>query len=57
VLKQAKQTIYHSRLYPSHIVLPVIPAVEQHAMRDLTVSNAARKDAKASMGTRGFLSR
>jgi putative CocE/NonD family hydrolase len=33
VLKQAKQTIYHSRLYPSHIVLPVIPAPEQHAMR------------------------
>jgi len=32
-LKQAKQTIYHSRLYPSHIVLPVIPSAEQHAMR------------------------
>ena len=33
VLKQARQTIYHSRLYPSHIVLPVIPSAEQHAMR------------------------
>jgi putative CocE/NonD family hydrolase len=32
-LKQARQTIYHSRLYPSHIVLPVIPAAEEHAMR------------------------
>ena len=33
VLKQARQTIYHSHVYPSHIVLPVIPAPEQHAMR------------------------
>jgi putative CocE/NonD family hydrolase len=32
-LKQARQTVHHSRLYPSHIVLPVIPAFEQHAMR------------------------
>ena len=31
-LKTARQTIYHSRLYPSHIVLPVIPAPEQRAM-------------------------
>jgi putative CocE/NonD family hydrolase len=32
VLKTAEQTIYHSHLYASHIILPVIPAADQHAM-------------------------
>lgn len=41
-LKKAQQTVYHSRLYPSHILLPVIPAPEQRAMRHpaVRVSNA-----------------
>ena len=25
MLKKAQQTIYHTRLYPSHVLLPVIP--------------------------------
>jgi len=29
-LKKAQQTVYHSRLYPSHILLPVIP--EYHSL-------------------------
>jgi uncharacterized protein len=32
MLRTARQTIYHSRFYPSHVVLPVIPANEQRAM-------------------------
>jgi len=46
VLKTARQTIYHSRLYPSHIVLPVIPAAEQHAMARRPKSPARREQAR-----------
>jgi putative CocE/NonD family hydrolase len=27
VLKKAQQTIYHSRIYPSHVLLPVVPEI------------------------------
>ncbi|HEX5227707.1 MAG TPA: CocE/NonD family hydrolase [Bryobacteraceae bacterium] len=56
VLKKAQQMIYHSRLYPSHIVLPVIPAPERVVRRlgperlgpELTSASAARYGAKRS---------
>ncbi len=42
-LKKAQQTIYHSRLYPSHVLLPVIPASDTAAHRvELTSASAAR---------------
>lgn len=29
-MKKAKQTIYHSEKYPSHVILPIIPEVKQN---------------------------
>jgi len=54
-LKKAQQVVYHSRQYPSHILLPVIPAAEpasekaarRHAP-ELTSASAARYGAKRS---------
>jgi hypothetical protein len=43
--------IYHSRQYPSHLLLPVIPAAENEARRhgsELTSASAARYGAKRS---------
>jgi hypothetical protein len=51
MLKKAQQVIYHSRQYPSHLVLPVIPAPEAEARRrgtTLTSARAARYGAKRS---------
>jgi uncharacterized protein len=52
-LKKAQQVIYHSRQYPSHILLPVIPAVDlpsdKAARRqgpELTSASAARYGSK-----------
>jgi uncharacterized protein len=54
-LKKAQQVIYHSRQYPSHLSLPVIPAAEtasEKAARrqasELTSASAARYGAKRS---------
>ena len=50
-LKKARQVIYHSRQYPSHLVLPVIPSSEGEARRSdriLTSVSAARYGAKRS---------
>jgi putative CocE/NonD family hydrolase len=50
-LKKAQQTIYHSRQYPSHLMLPVIPASEseaRHVSQELTSESAARYGAKRS---------
>jgi len=50
-LKKAKQVIYHSRQYPSHILLPVIPGADTEARRhdrELTSASAARYGAKRS---------
>jgi hypothetical protein len=50
-LKKAQQVIYHSRQYPSHLVLPVIPAAESEARRHgptLTSASAARYGSKRS---------
>jgi len=50
-LKKAQQVIYHSRQYPSHILLPVIPGAETEARRhvpELTSASAARYGAKRS---------
>src|ERR1700722_3799914 len=50
-LKKAQQTIYHSRQYPSHVLLPVIPTSDNEARRQvqtLTSANAARYGAKRS---------
>jgi hypothetical protein len=50
-LKKAQQVVYHSRQYPSHILLPVIPAAENEARRhgsELTSASAARYGAKRS---------
>ena len=50
-LKKAKQVIYHSRQYPSHILLPVIPSADTEARRrdrELTSASAARYGAKRS---------
>jgi uncharacterized protein len=42
-LKKAQQTIYHSRMYPSHVLLPMIPASDSAAHRvELTSTSAAR---------------
>jgi putative CocE/NonD family hydrolase len=53
-LKKAQQVIYHSRQYPSHILLPVIPGAETEARRhvpELTSASAARYGAKRSTVT------
>ena len=50
-LKKAQQTVYHSRQYPSRVLLPVIPASENDARRPgqtLTSASAARYGAKRS---------
>ena len=50
-LKKAQQTIYHSRQYPSHLLLPVIPGSDSEARRpapELTSASAARYGAKRS---------
>jgi len=50
-LRKAQQIIYHSRQYPSHILLPVIPASDSEARRQgqtLTSASAARYGAKRS---------
>jgi len=50
-LKKAQQTIYHSRQYPSHLLLPVIPGSDNEARRpepELTSASAARYGAKRS---------
>jgi uncharacterized protein len=50
-LKKAQQTIYHSRQYSSHILLPVIPGSDNEARampRELTSASAARYGAKRS---------
>ena len=54
-LKKAQQVIYHSRQYPSHILLPVVPAAEPASEKDarrhpleLTSARAARYGAKRS---------
>jgi hypothetical protein len=39
-LKKAQQTVYHDRVYPSHVLLPVVP--------DLNSATAARSGAKKS---------
>jgi putative CocE/NonD family hydrolase len=40
VLKKAQQTIYHDRVYPSHVLLPVVP--------EFNAATAARSGAKKS---------
>jgi hypothetical protein len=50
-LKKAQQMVYHSRQYPSHLLLPVIPAFGREARRpaeELTSASAARYGAKRS---------
>jgi hypothetical protein len=50
-LKKAQQMVYHSRQYPSHVLLPVIPASDSEARRlgqELTSASAARYGAKRS---------
>jgi len=53
--KKAQQVVYHSRLYPSHLLMPVIPAsetaTEKAARRhgpELTSASATRYGAKRS---------
>jgi hypothetical protein len=50
-LKKAQQTIYHSRQYPSHLLLPVIPASDSEARLspELTSASAARYGAKRAL--------
>jgi uncharacterized protein len=43
MLKKAQQTVYHDRLYPSHVLLPVIAPG-----RELTSASASRYGAKRS---------
>jgi len=50
-LKKAQQVVYHSRQYPSHLLLPVIPVFGSEARRqaeELTSASAARYGAKRS---------
>ena len=49
VLKKARQMVYHSRQYPSHLLLPVIPENEARLQGpELTSASAARYGAKRS---------
>jgi putative CocE/NonD family hydrolase len=49
VLKKAQQTIYHSRQYPSHVLLPVIPENDVRRLgAELTSASAARYGSKRS---------
>ncbi len=51
MLKKAQQVVYHSRQYPSHVSLPVIPAAETEVRRhgpELTSASGARYGAKRS---------
>ncbi len=51
VLKKAQQTIYHSKQYPSQVLLPVIPGAQEGEARllvPLTSASAARYGAKRS---------
>ncbi|HYL78293.1 MAG TPA: hypothetical protein VEU96_29150 [Bryobacteraceae bacterium] len=41
VLKRAQQTVHHDRLYPSHVLLPVVPAPNE-----LTSTSQARYGSK-----------
>ena len=53
-LKKAQQVIYHSRVYPSRVLLPVVPRTDAVSQKDarrgveLTSANAARYGAKSS---------
>jgi uncharacterized protein len=53
-LKKAQQMVYHSRQYPSHLLLPVIPASDPRSEKDarqvteLTSASTARYGAKRS---------
>ena len=50
-LQKAQQAIYHSRQYPSHLLLPVIPTSDHGRPRkgaELTSASAARYGAKRS---------
>src|ERR1700722_18316700 len=49
VLQKAQQMVYHSRQYPSHILLPVIPENEARRLTpELTSASEARYGAKRS---------
>ncbi len=45
VLKKAQQTVYHTRMYPSHILLPIVP--------ELTSTATSRYGSKRSPATVG----
>jgi hypothetical protein len=48
-LKKAQQMVYHSRQYPSHLLLPVIPENEARRLgAELTSASVARYGAKRS---------
>ena len=61
VLKKADQTVYHERLYPSHIVLPIVPAATMLASKpapsktgaELTSTDVARYGSKRSPASPG----
>jgi len=45
VMKTAQQTVYHSQLFPSHLLLPVIP---ETSGKELTSASVARYGAKGN---------
>jgi hypothetical protein len=45
VLKKAQQTVYHNRMYPSHVLLPIVP--------ELTPTTTSRYGSKRSPATEG----
>ncbi len=61
VLKKASQTVYHTALYPSHLVLPVVPAPETRTHAEgsrparpaLTSESGSRYGAKGSPAATG----
>jgi uncharacterized protein len=47
-LKKARQMVYHSRQYPSRVLLPVVPDEARRPGAELTSASAARYGAKRS---------
>jgi putative CocE/NonD family hydrolase len=52
VLKKAQQTIYHDRVYPSHVLLPVVPESNSATARSSVKKAAASQNKGLSFQAR-----
>jgi hypothetical protein len=46
-LKKAQQTVYHDRIYPSHVLLPVVPELTSPATSRYGAKRSSSSSAKA----------